>query len=114
MISWILNSVSKDIFGSIIFAELATEIWNDLKNHFQQSNDPRIFQLHRDLLNLRQAQNLVSVFFTQLKSLWEELSHFRLVCTCGKCTCGGVRALASHYQMEYIMSFFMGLNDSFA
>ena len=76
MISWILNSVSKDIFGSIIFAELATEIWNDLKDRFQQSNGPRIFQLRHDLLNLSQAQNSVSVYFTQLKSTWEELSNF--------------------------------------
>ena len=90
VISWILNSVSKDISASTIFAESTTEIWNDLKDRFQQSNGPRIFQLRRDLLNLSQAQNSVSVYFTQLKPLWEELSHFRPACTCGKCTCGGV------------------------
>ena len=61
VISWILNSVSKDISASIIFAESTSEIWNDFKDHFQQSNGPRIFQLHRDLLNLNQAQNSISV-----------------------------------------------------
>ena len=109
-----LNLVSKDISSSIIFVETTFEIWNDLKDSFQQSNGPRIFQLCRDLLNLNQAQNSVSVYFTQLKSLWEELSHFRPAYTCGKCTCEGVQPLTSHYQMEYIMSFLMDLNDSYA
>ena len=48
------------------------------------------------------------------KSLWEELSIYRRACTCGRCTCGGVKALSDHYQMEYIMSFLIALNDSFA
>ena len=45
MISWILNSISKEISASIIFSESAAEIWLDLKDRFQQSNGPHIFQL---------------------------------------------------------------------
>ena len=114
VISWILNSVSKDISASIIFSDSATDIWLDLKDRFQQSNGPRIFQLKCDLVNLSQDHNSVSVYFTKLKALWEELSNFRPACSYGKCTCGGVKALHAHYQMEYIMSFLMGLNDSYS
>ena len=60
-------------------------------------------------MNLVQDQNSISVYFTKLKTIWEELSNYRPVCTCG-----GVKNLSSHYQMEYIMSFLMRLNDSFA
>ena len=59
-------------------------------------------------MNLVQDQNFVSVYFTKLKTIWEELNNYRLVCTCG-----GVKNLNSHYQMKYIMSFLMGLNDPF-
>ena len=59
-----LNLVSKDISASIIFAKSSFEIWNDLKDRFQQSSGPCIFQLCRDLLNSNQAQNYVSVYFT--------------------------------------------------
>lgn len=38
VISWILNSISKDISASVIFSESAYEIWQDLKEHFQQCN----------------------------------------------------------------------------
>ena len=51
VISWILNSVSKEILASIIFSESAYEIWLDLKERFQQSNGPIIFQLRRKLIN---------------------------------------------------------------
>ena len=34
LISWILNSVSKEISTSIIFSESAHEIWIDLKDRF--------------------------------------------------------------------------------
>ncbi|XP_022873280.1 uncharacterized protein LOC111392220 [Olea europaea var. sylvestris] len=74
VISWILNSVSKEISASVIYASIAYEIWNDLKERFQQSNGPRIFQLRKDLINLNQDQNSVSTYFTKLKTLWEELA----------------------------------------
>ncbi|XP_075483560.1 uncharacterized protein LOC142523713 [Primulina tabacum] len=40
VISWILNSVSKDISASVLFSESAANIWEDLKERFQQSNGP--------------------------------------------------------------------------
>ncbi|KAL5551859.1 hypothetical protein UlMin_002035 [Ulmus minor] len=65
-------------------------------------------------MNLRQDQNSVSIYFTKLKTIWEELSNYRPNCSCGKCTCGGVKHLNEHHQMEHIMSFLMGLDDSFS
>lgn len=52
VIFWILNSVSKEISVSIIYSELAYDIWIDLQDRFKQSNAPCIFQLCRDLINL--------------------------------------------------------------
>ncbi|KAL5556272.1 hypothetical protein UlMin_038508 [Ulmus minor] len=43
VISWILNSISKEISSSVIFSVSACEIWLDLKDRFQQRNGPRIF-----------------------------------------------------------------------
>ncbi|XP_075524276.1 uncharacterized protein LOC142556677 [Primulina tabacum] len=113
VIAWILNSVSKDISASILFADSAYEIWNDLREQFQQSNGPRIFQLRRELINLRQDQQSVAVYFTKLKSLWVELSNFRPSCTCGQCTFGGVKNLAAFSHHEYVLTFLLGLNESF-
>ncbi|KAK6157858.1 hypothetical protein DH2020_012106 [Rehmannia glutinosa] len=88
VISWILNSVSKEICASIIFSDSARSIWLDLQKRFQQSNDPRLFQLRRDLMNLKQDNMSIGTYFTKLKTLWEELGNFRPNCSCGHCTCG--------------------------
>ena len=69
VISWILNSISKEISASIIYSNLAFDIWLDLKDRFQQSNGPRIFQLHRELINHLQREQSVSVYFTKLKAI---------------------------------------------
>jgi len=34
VISWLYNSVSKEIVGNILFATIAREFWEDLKTHF--------------------------------------------------------------------------------
>ncbi|XP_075515865.1 uncharacterized protein LOC142550675 [Primulina tabacum] len=114
VISWILNSVSKEISASVLFSESAADIWEDLKERFQQSNGPRIFQLRRDLINLRQEQQSVSVYFTKLKALWQESNNFCPVCNYGRCNCEGVKKMDAHSHMDYVMTFLMGLNDSFA
>ncbi|KAJ9553411.1 hypothetical protein OSB04_017456 [Centaurea solstitialis] len=40
VISWILNCVSKEITGSVIFSDSTLDIWIDLQERFQQSNGP--------------------------------------------------------------------------
>ncbi|XP_031270522.1 uncharacterized protein LOC116128896 [Pistacia vera] len=114
VISWILNSISKEISASVIYSDFAYEMWLALKEHFQQKNGPHIFQLRCDLMNHTQGSSSVSAYFTKLKKIWEELSNYRPFCSCGKCVCGGTKALADHSQKEYVMSFLMGLHDSFA
>lgn len=47
-------------------------------------NGPRVFQIRRDLMNLHQGQDTVSVYFTKLK-LWEELSNYMPSCNQNKC-----------------------------
>lgn len=108
IISW-LNSVSKEISTSILFAEAAAEIWKDLQERFQKSNCPRMFELWWDMVTLRQHQYLVSVYFTKLKPFWEELNQFCPVCNCGKCSCNGVKSIEAYIQMDYTMTFLMRL-----
>lgn len=114
VISWIINSVSKEISSSILYAESAAEIWDDLKVRFQQRNGAHIYNLRKILMNLKQDTQSVSLYFTKLKTVWEQLSHFRPSCTCCGCTCGGINKLQEHHNMEYIMSFLMGLSDFYS
>ena len=111
VISWLYNSVSKDIISSILFANTTKEIWEDLKTRFSRKNDPRIFQLRRQLMSLQQGSDDVNTYYTKLKSVWEELSGYKPTF---QCKCGGLQTLQDYTKSEYVMSFLMGLNDNFA
>ncbi|KAA8542769.1 hypothetical protein F0562_023921 [Nyssa sinensis] len=43
VLSWILNSVTKNIASSILYIDIAADAWKDLKERFSQGNRPRIF-----------------------------------------------------------------------
>uniref|UniRef100_A0A2N9H9X1 Reverse transcriptase Ty1/copia-type domain-containing protein n=1 Tax=Fagus sylvatica TaxID=28930 RepID=A0A2N9H9X1_FAGSY len=111
VISWLLNLVSKEIASSVIYANTAQEMWEDLKERFAQGNGPRIFEIQKAISSLTQDQCNVNAYFTKLKSLWDELNNYR---SFPACSCGALKILIDNKQHENVMQFLMGLNDSFA
>ncbi|RVW15472.1 Retrovirus-related Pol polyprotein from transposon RE1 [Vitis vinifera] len=103
ILSWILNSLSQDLADSVIFSTTAQEVWEDLRDHFSQSNAPRIFQIERDIACLTQDQMTVAAYYTRLKKLWDELGSYNdTVCSCG-----------ANHKRRRLMQFLMGLNESY-
>lgn len=47
VLSWLLNSISKDIAASVLYTNTAEEMWLDFKERFSQKNGPRIFRLQK-------------------------------------------------------------------
>ncbi|XP_075475757.1 uncharacterized protein LOC142511248 [Primulina tabacum] len=45
VLSWIMNTVSKEIFGGIVYSTDASVVWSDLKEQFDKVNGSRIFSL---------------------------------------------------------------------
>lgn len=90
VISWLLNSISKEISSSVIYCKSAFAIWTNLKDRYSQVNGPRLYKLKQDISNLVQGSLSVTGYFATLKSLWDELAAIQPshICTCGTCTCG--------------------------
>ena len=106
--SWILNSVSLEIHPSILYAETATQIWTDLKDRFSQSNAPKIYQLKQSITTLKQEGIYVSLYFTQLKSLWDELNSILSI------ICGHAKSYIDQQNQDCAMEFLQGLHDRFS
>lgn len=109
--SWMLNSLMMEISPSVIYSTSASKIWKDLEKRFNVKTRPRIFQLRKALLNCVQGIDLISVYFTRFKGIWAELGELKAT---HKCNCGGIEPLLESIQEEFVMTFLMGLNDSFA
>ncbi|XP_060958793.1 uncharacterized protein LOC133030262 [Cannabis sativa] len=111
VMSWLINSVSPEIAQSIMYFDLATEMWSDLAERFNEGNGPRIFQLQTQLTRLQQGDCSVSTYFTKLKSLWDELKEFQPITTC---TCGAMKVFLDSYNQNQVLQFLTGLNESYA
>ncbi|KAH9725530.1 protein kinase domain-containing protein [Citrus sinensis] len=111
VLSWLLNSISPDIANSVIYADTAKEVWDDLYNHFSQGNLARIFQIKRAICTLLQEQSSINVYYTKLKTLWDELASYTSI---PNCSCGSLKEIQEYQQQERVYQFLMGLNDSYA
>jgi hypothetical protein len=50
VLSWLINSVSKEIAASIIYIDSAAEMWTDLQDRFSHLNGPRVFSIAAEVI----------------------------------------------------------------
>ncbi|XP_055825231.1 uncharacterized protein LOC129893840 [Solanum dulcamara] len=112
VISWLLNSLSKEIAGSVIYSKSAKNLWTDLHDRFGQSNGAQLYHLQKGLTDLMQGTTDVAGYFTRIKRIWDELDALSSgeICSCN-CTCGVKKKVVKSKQDERLIQFLMGLND---
>nr|XP_016448700.1 PREDICTED: uncharacterized protein LOC107773790 [Nicotiana tabacum] len=98
VISWLLNTLSKEIAESVLYSKTAREIWTELEESesVQGSLD-------------------IASYYTKLKRLWGELDSLDTCqyCTCD-CSCGGKSKTFKSQQDGRLIQFLMGLNDAYS
>lgn len=52
----------------------------------------------------------VSVYFSKLKVLFDELLNYESI---SNCTCGGLKSVVEYQQRDWVMKFLMRLNESY-
>jgi hypothetical protein len=115
--SWILNSVSDPIASTIVFHDNAIDVWLDLQERFSKADRIRVATLRTSINNLKQGTKSVLEYFTELKSLWEELYSHRPLpnCTCvHPCRCPAMQLVRNYRLEDQVIQFLTGLNDSFS
>ncbi|XP_061365822.1 uncharacterized protein LOC133309099 [Gastrolobium bilobum] len=111
VLSWILNSVTKEIAHSLLYFTNAYEAWTNLKTRFSQVNGPRIFQLKQQISSICQGSLDVNSYYTKLKSLWDELLDYAHLLPC---TCGALCHINTHREQDHVLQFLIGLNNSYS
>lgn len=109
--SWILNSVSKEIYKSILRFNDASEIWKDLLTRFHITNLSRSYQLSQQIWSLNQGSMELSAYYTKLKTLWDEFDGTTCEETCHNCKC--CKATDTKADHAKVIKFLAGLNDSY-
>ncbi|KAM2708273.1 hypothetical protein EV2_046092 [Malus domestica] len=70
--SWLLNSVSQDIRASVIYNNIAHDIWDDLKERFSHVNSVHLFHIEQEIHGCVQGNMNIGDYYTKLKGLWDE------------------------------------------
>lgn len=105
--SWIINLVTKEIAASVVNTGCVKDIWDQLKRRYRQTNEPRIFQLRKELITATQGTQSVETYYARISSIWQDLTEF---CPLDKCTCEGLKYLVDYLDFEIVMTFLVGLN----
>lgn len=115
VISWLLNTFSKEIAESVLYSKIAREIWLELEERFGQSNGPHHYHLQKEISQTSQGNLDIAGYYTKLKRLWDELDSLDTFqhCTCD-CSCGGKIKTYKSQQDERLIQFLMGLNDAYS
>ncbi|KAI3758975.1 hypothetical protein L6452_06548 [Arctium lappa] len=112
---WLTTAMEKNIRNSVKYAGTALEIWSDLNERFGKESAPRAYELKQKIASTRQGNASVSTYFTQLRSIWDEVQSIYPFprCTCNKCECDVGKRLNEHQEKERLYEFLMGLDGEF-
>ncbi|KAL2242389.1 UNVERIFIED_CONTAM: Retrovirus-related Pol polyprotein from transposon RE1 [Sesamum indicum] len=110
VISWILNSITRDIAEAFLYTSSARNLWLDLESRFGQSNGPLLFQIQREICSTSQGNKSIAAYDIKLKKLWDEQLSLDPLPVC---SCGAGRKFAEKAEFTQLIQFLMGLNDAY-
>ncbi|GKB30445.1 ribonuclease H-like domain-containing protein, partial [Tanacetum coccineum] len=108
VLSWLLNSISEDLYLSHVYSENAAEVWKELKDTYDKLDGSILFNLIQKINNFKQNGLPVSEYYHKLNSLWRE---FDMLTKFSPCTCNARTESGKHHQLMKLMQFLMGLDD---
>lgn len=98
VLAWISTSLSLDISQSTIYVDNVSQLWTDLHNRFSKTGHFRLFDLLQQIHYMSQGEKSMTVYFNELKPLWEDLETLRVLPTC---TCGAVHTQPSRNNVTW-------------
>ncbi|GKA33497.1 ribonuclease H-like domain-containing protein [Tanacetum coccineum] len=110
IVTWILNSLSSNLFAGAIYVKTASEIWNDLKETYDKVDGSAMFNLHKSINSLNQDGTSVAEYYNNLNSLWKQ---FDAMVSLPPCTCEADKHFEKHNQLIKLMLFLIGLDESY-
>ncbi|GJY62927.1 ribonuclease H-like domain-containing protein [Tanacetum coccineum] len=72
VLSWLLSSISEDLYLSQVYFENAAEVWKELKDTYDKLNGFILFNLIQKINSFKQNGLPVSEYYHKLNSLWRE------------------------------------------
>lgn len=63
VLTWILNSISEELYMGLVYSKLASDVWTELKETYDKIDESVIFNLYQKINNLTQNGMSVSEYY---------------------------------------------------
>ncbi|XP_074313947.1 uncharacterized protein LOC141649150 [Silene latifolia] len=115
---WIKNSMIKSLQDNFQYAQSSKHLWSELVERFGQLNVLELYELKKELVNIKQENASLLDYYGKIKGLWENIDHMDPVpqCSCGvmaKCTCNMLKRLVERETQSKLIQLLMGLHGGY-
>ncbi|XP_022024521.1 uncharacterized protein LOC110924843 [Helianthus annuus] len=108
VLTWLLNSVSEELFLGQVFSTLASEVWEDLKETYDKIDGSVVYDLYKKINCISQNGSTVADYYNRLTTMWKQ---FHAMLKLSTCSCKPARDYNDFSMLIKLMQFFMGLGD---
>ncbi|CAH9123042.1 unnamed protein product [Cuscuta epithymum] len=118
VMSWLLHSMTPTIARTMMYVTSSKQLWEEIKERYCQTNAPYLYQLKKDLSQIKQEGGTIAEYFGRLKSVWEDIQTLDglPMCECGavnSCTCELLKQIIEKDNRNKLMEFLMGLDNHY-
>ncbi|KAJ0772240.1 putative RNA-directed DNA polymerase [Helianthus annuus] len=108
VITWLLNSISEELFLGQVFSKLASEVWTDLKESFDKVDSSVVYDLYKRINGISQNGSTVAEYYNRLTTMWKQ---FDAMVQLPSCSCQAAKDYNDFSTLIKLMQFLMGLDD---
>ncbi|KAK2433017.1 putative mitochondrial protein [Trifolium repens] len=111
IMAWLWNSMDPDISDTCMFLSTAKEIGDAMEQSYSKAKDAaQVYEVKVKTLAAKQGNRTVTDYANQLKALWMELDHYRVIKT--QCSADAA-TLKKFIEQDRVYDFLVGLNSEF-
>ncbi|XP_071695425.1 uncharacterized protein [Rutidosis leptorrhynchoides] len=108
VLSWLLSSISEELYSGQIFSATASVVWTELKETYDKVDGSITFNLHQKISSVKQSGSSLSEYYHKLNTLWKQYDE---MVNLPACTCAAAPKFQRHNKVLKLMQFLMGLDD---
>ena len=79
---WLWNSMTPKICDTCMFLATTKDIWDPIQQTYSKARDvTQVYEVKVKTIAAKQESKTVTEYANQLKALWQELDHYRVIKT---------------------------------
>ncbi|KAJ0581436.1 putative transcription factor interactor and regulator CCHC(Zn) family [Helianthus annuus] len=110
VLTWILNSVSEELYPGLVYSKIASDVWKDLKETYDKIDGSVVFNVYQKINSFSQNGMPVSEYYHKLNCMWKQLDQLFAL---PACSCDASKQFNNFNHLIKLMQFLMGLDSSY-